>query len=238
MTMFFAFIDHTGGVPELDAIMAACLEQVNRDFRPELGCVDVAFRKAQGPDDRGENEIAVHFRDRIPEAPGALAYHQVTNGIPDLEIGVELFSSPRVGSESLQCGLSHELLETLGNPGANGWKDRGDGVTVAEEECDVVQNLCYESKCGGSVSNFLLRSYFIPGSRGPWDHLGVMTSQTDISNGYEIEARSPTGTAQVGNMLVPYSQGRVLSVRGKVTEWQRKRKNHKFSRAHRLGIKL
>jgi hypothetical protein len=146
----------------------------------------MTFRVAASADDRQPGERAIHLRDTIPEAPGALAYHQVVDGVPDLEIGVDLFSSLSSGAESLTVGVSHEVFETDRDPGANGYKTRADEVTAdAEEVCDYVEGTFF-SQDGVDLSNFLLPAAWISGAEGPYDHLGVMTSQTDMSHGYGV----------------------------------------------------
>jgi hypothetical protein len=193
------------------------------------------MRIASEPPDRKPGEIAMNFRDTIPEAPGALAYHTITDGIPDIELGVDLFSSLSDAGESLSTGGSHELLEMLLDPGANRWADKGTGTMAALEACDVVQNTSYAVSNGMYVSNFLLRSYFNPGAAGPWDLLGAMTSPVDISNGYEIQAPAPTNVTQAGRRPRWHP---ALTYRGTLSPTQRKQKKHAYSRARRRGLLL
>jgi hypothetical protein len=237
--------------PVLDPIAAALEEQIANDFAPAHGAAPCAFRVGSGPTDRATNEIAINLRDTIPEAPTALAYHQVVNGVPDIEVGVDLFTSLTSGSESLSSGIDHEVLETLGDAGANGWKDRADssGQMDAEEMCDFVQNTGYSASNGVALSNFVLPSFFVPGAPGPWDHLGVMKDQRDVSQGYGIVAVTPTETSQIGGdkraEVSPRPKlgqatidGRCVCVTGVLTAAQRARKSHPYSRAHRRGIRL
>jgi hypothetical protein len=223
----------------LQSMIDAWYEQVVQ-YGQHYGMPSVAFRIGSGPDDRTPTEIAIHFRDTIDEAPGALAYHQVVMGVPDIEIGVDLFSSLTSGGESVACGGSHEILETFGDPGANGWSDKGDGVMGAMEDCDPVQNTNYNASNGVTLSNFVLPSYFIPGSLQPWDYLGKMASQTDFSNGYEIQAGAPTSTSQIGGMRgVAFKHGKtVFLVGAELSDLQRRRKSHPYSRTFRHGVRL
>ena len=151
-------------------------------YGQHYGMPSVAFRIGSGPDDRTPTEIAIHFRDTIDEAPGALAYHQVVNGVPDIELGVDLFSSLTSGGESVCAGGSHELLETYRDAGANEWSEKQDGSNLmgASEVCDPVQNTSYNASNGNGLSNFVLPSYFVPQSLGLWDYLGVMQAQNDF----------------------------------------------------------
>lgn len=219
----------------------ACCEQICKDYAIEYGEPPHSFRIGEGPEDRKEGDIAVHFRDTIPEAPEALAYHQTTNGVPDIELGVDLFTSVLEGTDSINCGLSHEILEMLKDSGANQWCDRqdGSGETDAHEICDRVQNTNYPASNGATLSNFLRESAFIPGSEGPWDFMNVMTSQYDNTNGYDIQADEPANVSQV------QGQGRLGEARSKHrakikgvaarSELQRRRKAHPYSRTSRRG---
>src|ERR1700722_19822955 len=120
MSFQFVLIDHTTSAtppalapgPFLQALSLALLEgcvtfDASRGF-----LTSDSVRVAASPTDRQPNEIACNFRDTIPEAPDALAYHQVTNGVPDIEIGCDLFSTLSSGSEALSVGVSHEVFET------------------------------------------------------------------------------------------------------------------------------
>ncbi len=209
----------------------AIFEQSMGPYSDHYGTPVVSFRIGSSPTDRKPNEIAINFRDDIPEAPGALAFHQVVNGVPDIEMGVDLFDSISGEGEGMLGGLSHELLELFGDVGANGWKDRQDtsGLLDAEELCDFVQNTSYKASNGGHVSNFVLPSFFIPGSAGPWDYLGVMKSQYDYSKGYGIVSNS-SGSHQLGMAST--------HVHGTLTENQKKRKSHPYSRTYRRGVRL
>lgn len=253
-----ALIDLTTGdtpaalrpAPAFNDLIAAWLEQSEGEFAAAYGSNDVQFRVASGPADRATDELAMNFRDSIPEAPGALAYHQVVGGVPDIEIGVDLFDSiADKGTDAVSIGGGHELLETFGNPGANGWKDKGTGVMGAEETVDVVQNSNYVSSKGIPLPNFLLPAYFVPGATLPYDYLGLLASQSDLSQGYEIQASAPSdvqyvqGEAhhewakRVGAHLV---SGRFRFARGleNLSDKQRRRKSHPYSRTYRMGVRI
>lgn len=228
--------------PALDAIQAALEEALGIFYSeysagPRMRCPTV--RVAKSAEDRVGGEIAINLRDEIPEAPDALAYHSTTNGVPDIEVGCDLFANLVDDEGSLSCGVSHEVFELLGDPGANGWKDRQDGSNVsdAEEVCDIVQNTGF--KVGDAfISNYLLPAFFVPGSEGPWDHLSVMSSQYDISHGYSIQAVSPQDVTQVvGNNMRMHGR-RVVLTKGNLNAIQEKRKRTFTSRTYRRGIRL
>lgn len=222
----------------LTGIIAASGELL-QTFAIETGDTPtVAMRIASDPNDRKPGEIACNFRDNIPEAPGALAFHAVTNGVPDIELGVGLFQALTSGSESVSVGFTHELLEMLGDLGANGWKDNGLGKLDAEEECDWVQNTCFTASNSVDVTNFLLPVFFIPGADGPWDHMGAMKNRQDVSNGYGIQASSPTSSSQVGGLLARRGWLVRPAMVGSLTDAQKKRKSHPYSRTRRRGLIL
>jgi hypothetical protein len=207
----------------------------NGDFGAE-------FRIATSVTDRSSGEYAVNIRKgTLPEAPDAAAYHYVVNGVPDIEVGTDDFEALIDGSDALSAGIDHEVKETLGDMGANGWKDNGSGKVDAEEYCDRVQNTGYAASNGVMLSNFLFACAFIPGAVGPWDYLGVMKSQDDVSNGYGIQADSPANVGQIGGERVMgehIDRGRRVHAIGSLTEKQLRRKAHPWSRAYRRGLRL
>jgi hypothetical protein len=227
----------------MQAIIDAVTEQVNGPFAAEWGTTPMSMRIGSGPTDRGATEIAVNFRDTL-DVQGALAYHATVNGVPDIEVGVDLFESAIVGQESVACGVSHEILEMARDLGANGWKDRQDstGLSDAEEMCDFVQNTSYPANNGATMSNFVTKAFFVPGSAGPWDYLGVMTSQRDVSHGYGIVEQSQTTTSQIDGFkyasLHKTLNGRFIFTIGELTDKQKRRKDHEHSRAYRRGARV
>lgn len=197
--------------------------------------------------DRSSGEVAINIRDSIPEAPGALGYHYVTDGVPDIEIGLDTIDGYVTGSQSLSAVASHEVLETGGDRGANEWVDRGDGTMRAKELCDTVEDTTYAATNGASLSNFLLPNAFIPGAPGPWDFLQLLASANSMTaGGYDIEASAPTSIHEVTalksiGMGVSLHHGRLVRARGVAIEFGSKRharKTHPYSRAHRRGVRL
>jgi hypothetical protein len=250
MQFSFVFLDLTTSAtpdtlkpaPLFGPLINALIEQLEGPFGAEWGehCCD--FRVGTSPTDRLPGEVAVNFRDTIA-AQGALADHQVNNGVPDIEIACDLFAGLTTGQDSMSVGVDHEVLELLIDAGANGWKDRQDvtGLSDAEEACDFVQNTNYAASNGLSMSNFVRRAFFIPGALGPWDQLGVMKSARDVSNGYGIVAESPTDVSQIDSMQAP-----VLGVRmdhrgirvhtvGHLSELGKRRISHPYARHFKRG---
>jgi hypothetical protein len=202
------------------------------------------FRIGKGPTDRGPNEVAINLRDSIPDAPGALAYHSVTNGVPDIELGLDVCTHGLKGSDSLPAVLSHELAETEGDPGANEWADYGSSMR-AKELCDRVQNISFQSSKDTTLSNFLLPSAFIPGSPGPWDYVSLVTGkplmadQMDYSNGYDIEASEPTKVNQLQHAFMAEGQPPVRALgHENLSEMAKARKRSHHSRTARRGARV
>jgi len=210
-----------------------------------------SVRLGASSDDRQVDEYAMNIRHSIPEAPGALAYHYVTNGVPDIELGWDLFDGVIDGPDPFSVGVDHELKEALRDPGANGWKDgvNSNGKASADEACDKVQNTFRKASNGVTLSNFLLESAFIPGAAAPYDALGVMTSQDDLSNGYDIEADvenvtqvhsdADTDGSRALIAIEKHATKRKVTMRNatNLTPKQLKRKTHPWSRAHRRGFR-
>lgn len=196
------------------------------------GMPSVAFQIAT-PATRQAGDIAINFRDLIPEAPGDLAYHQIVDGVPDIEIGVDLFSNLIDDVSSMSVGVSHEVLETMPDPGTNQWasiKDSG-GMMRSKEICDPVENTFYKSSNGVALQNFVFPNYFMSGTVGPFDHMGVLPDVTNASIqkfGYEIQAPAPGSTVQVGGK----TGFTVVGGHFENAMWV-KRKGHAFSRGAR-----
>lgn len=239
---YFAFVlcdqstltDDAHGGPLTSAILVsigeAVTSQMNNEVAAEWGC-SVSFRvgAADGSDVKA-NEIACIVKDSLPEAPGAAAYHdKLANGAPVAYFAREDYTSHISGSESLSVDISHECIETIGDPGANRWADvAGDGSEKALELCDQVQNLIYLQN-GIAVSDFLLQAAFDPGAPPKYDYLDKLKSQDDYSNGYEIvRTVDQQATDEQPAKLVTSIRASAV----KITQ----RKYHHNSRSRRRGV--
>jgi hypothetical protein len=208
------------------------------------------FRIGTSPTDRGPNEIAINLRDSIPDAPGALAYHSVTNGVPDIELGLDVCTHDLKGADSLPAVLSHEVAETECDPGANEWADYGVSPTTgmrAKEASDRVQNTSFQSSKDATLSNFLLPSAFIPGAPAPWDYMSMVTgkalmaNQLDYSNGYDIEASEPSKVSQLQHAALHFGgTANVVTSMGheSLSDMARARKRSPYSRTARRGARI
>ena len=79
------------------------------------------------------------------------------------------------GLNGLSVDASHEILETAGDEGANFFAKDNQGALHALEMCDAVELQTYGKTCKDGtvvqVSNWLLRSWFIPNDSGPYDYM-------------------------------------------------------------------
>jgi hypothetical protein len=161
--------------------------------------VSAVVRAGADPKDRKPGEIAMNIRHSTQADPnGALGWHQVTDGVPDIEIPLDFCSGLTGDDDALDVVGSHELGELMLDPGANGLVDNGNGYVSAEEVSDRVQDCFYLSANGLHLSNFLLAAAWIPGARGPYDFMCALPSQLDGSGkvemtqgGYDIEGTAP-----------------------------------------------
>jgi len=139
----------------------------------------------------------------------ALGYHSIT---PEGHVYGRAFVKPilsnggtlHTGANSLSCTLSHEVLETIGDPYANFWADMPSGLEDAIELCDRVEADSYEID-HIAVSNFLGPRAFRDGP-GPYDWLRLMTSPWEIRpGGYAIRRQGgPSGSYEnAWGMLYP-----------------------------------
>lgn len=141
-----------------------------------------------------EGDYIFYFVDEIPEAPGALAYHDVDkNGVPFGRLGVE--TTLKAG-ESVSGAASHEAVELQCDIYCASWSfSNGLNCLVATEACDPVQSETYKvhvaSGADVEVSNFVTPLYFTPVESGSFDHLGSLKHPFEISSGgYQIRMKA------------------------------------------------
>lgn len=121
---------------------------------------------------------------------GALGRHGAEEGCPEGHVFVDvchLRGSPwtRVAS--------HEVIELLGNPHLN-LEVFHEGAFWPRELCDPVQGVAYELK-GTPLSDFVLPSWFLPGSPGPYSFCSAVPSPFFLHpSGYVSTRRLVGGT--------------------------------------------
>lgn len=138
---------------------------------------------------RAQADAELTFMDRADVA-GALGYHWTTpDGLPYGVIGV---LDDRDAGLSVSVTASHELLEMAGDLPASAAGQVTDMDWAAWELCDPVEADRDGYEAGGvQVSNFILPSWFISGSPGPWDFRGQLNGPLRLRRGGYIAWWNP-----------------------------------------------
>lgn len=162
--------------PVLLQIAAALEAQANEDISPEWGGGYVVRYEPDAKSALGDHEIELGIFPNTDVA-SALGYHAVdARGKPYCKCFLDMIDAigleTDLGQYLLTVTLSHEMAETIGDPGANRSADRTDGSEEAIELSDRVEDTMYLKK-GVWMSNFLLQSAFDPGAPGPYSFLDV-----------------------------------------------------------------
>lgn len=188
----------------------ACSTQLARDVAPVYGGV-YGVRVASSATDVQPGELVFAILDSLPDAPGAIAYHDVAGGdVPVAFLALSTCST----LDDVSTAISHELCETAGDASCNLWADDGTGHEWARELCDAVESNSYPIDLGDgqppvNVSDFLLPSFFGAGASPPYSYMqGTPSPATATAGfpsspfstapaGYQIERSSGTGETQV-----------------------------------------
>jgi hypothetical protein len=165
--------------------------------------------------------------DELPDAPGALAYHDVDDsGRPYINVGLKpIFDNGGdwfVGPMSVVSVIDHETKELVGDPACNLWANDAEGVTWARELCDPVESDVYTVTTDAgppcTLSNFVLPAWFEPlDARGPYDFMQVCTRPFEIAKGGYAIKQTPGSVTEV------FSEG--------YPEWKLKLKHRGAERA-------
>ena len=175
-------------------VAGACNEQLSSHAAPYDGGGYLISSAAAAPS--GDSTFELDWQ--LPQAPGAEAYHDWQAG---MVVAFEALATCSTLND-VSTGISHELLEILGDPGCDAWVDDGTGFEWARELCDATQGNSYA--IGGiQVSNFLLPAFFETGAKSPYSYLGttgkdpVLAPFATASGGYQIRRNTGTGETQV-----------------------------------------
>lgn len=157
-------------------IVEAVSSQVNEELATEWGA-KAALRVGKDENDIQPGEWAYVFLPTLPDAPGASAYHDINGaGVPFALCAVTTCGS-LYGPTGVSVDVSHEILETAGDEGANQYADDNHGLLHALELCDAVEIQTYAKTCKNGtavqVSNWLLRAWFIPGAPSPYEYMSM-----------------------------------------------------------------
>lgn len=160
----------------LGRIAEAVQAQVNKEFSAEWGG-QTRIRVGANPKDIKADEWGFVFYPKLPEAPDASAYHDISQkGVPYAHCALTTCTD-LYGPNGVSVDVSHEILETLGDPGANLYADDRNGTLHAMEMCDAVEVQTYAKTCKDGtvvqVSNWLLQAWFVPGAKGPYDYMSA-----------------------------------------------------------------
>jgi hypothetical protein len=154
-------------------IAEAVNDQLAHEFLEEWGA-PTTVRVGTGPDDFRPGEWIFRFLKQLPDDPADSAFHDVKSGQPYALCAVPTCHD-LYGPSGLAADVSHEILETAGDEGANLFADDLHGHFRAVELCDAVEMQTYRKTCADGtivhVSNFLLQSWFIPRATGPYDFM-------------------------------------------------------------------
>lgn len=228
---------------------------LNRDVGAYWGLPGGAVvRAGASPADINENEWPFHIRAQLLDAPGAIAYHTVNGfGVPDLYDAITL-SQTLFGPGGWLQAASHEIAETVVDPGTNILCSNGAGLLFAREVCDAIEVDSYLITVGhvsGYASNFLLPPFFVPTAHGPYDYMTAQSLhpagergpqqpfETVPSGGgnYQIEEDDPQDEQQVTAFGVPEGVRRRVRFAGSLA-WRLDKKVHFTSRAYRRGLRI
>jgi hypothetical protein len=206
----------SGTVPTLDvlaAIATVCEAQLNADYGPLCGEQDASVRASDGTDIQVDEKRYI-FMTSLPDAPGASAYH-----VPGAAYCAVSTCQDFYGPNGLSVDASHEMLEDAGNPGCNMAVDDGQGQEHERERCDAVEVQTYpitHPTVGAiHVSNFLLDSWQVPGSRGPFTFMALrgLPGYVEPTGPFQT-APSPTGGGNY-QLVFPSGSSEMKQVFGK-----------------------
>lgn len=170
------------------AVIGALAKQVGDHFAPEWGTY-AELRQIAQPSDKMAGEWLLAILDDSDQA-GALGYHDLTtDGQP---LGKVFARTTIQAGLNPTVTISHELLEMLADPDINLSCEIDNPATgvptrfYAREVCDACEDDTYAYGINGvKVSDFVRRSWFIPGENKPYDYAGKIAAPLQlISGGY------------------------------------------------------
>jgi hypothetical protein len=170
---------------EIEKVVDAIQKQISNEFG-EAWDLDATLAML-GPGGTLPAAWPIYLVDK-PDEAGALGYHK-DDGTPSGVVGVQTCIDD--GIEWSSC-LSHEVLELLCDPNARLAVETSIGW-AAYECCDATEGGTYK-RDGFALENFCLPSFFIEGSAGPWDHLGVLAAPLTLASGGYMSLQRPGST--------------------------------------------
>lgn len=149
----------------------------------------------------GNDDVQFVVVDEDHNVPNALAYHDLDN-TTHRPIGVVLAKTVLDAHDTVSSALSHELLETRADAFCNLTAQDADGWSYWYEVCDAVQADSYtQHGTRVPVSNYVLRSYFLPHASGLGvDKLHALTRPFSVGHGgYQVRHRDGAETQITGS---------------------------------------
>lgn len=205
-------------------MVAAIERQANEQFAPFWQSGSVGVRLVQNPGQLATDEFPILITRDSTEAD-ALGFHTIDFGrvftAPIYNNGGTTLS----GDNSVSVTLSHEVLESIGDPYASWWQLRDDGDFEPLEVCDRVEGDAYTID-GVSVSNFLgPRAFRSPGGNtGPFDWMTLLRAPTEIRPGGYVQLWTP-GSSEVRSVFG-----------AKFPTWKIATKEHRAARTQRRKL--
>jgi hypothetical protein len=123
-------------------------------------------------------------------APGALGFHDDTVGL--------IFA--RVLPDNNVEAAPHEIVEEEGDATCDKYEEMGNGSQVADEAADPVEGDHYNISVtidgetrDVAVTNYVLRSWFDPNGKAPFDKMGKLTAPLSMDAGGYMIVRDSNG---------------------------------------------
>ncbi len=175
--------------------------QFANDYAPVWGSAPAVEFVPKGATPSGN--VLAFLVDAIPEAPGALGYHDLDrDGSVTGSVGMAYIKVSVAAGYDWRTTMSHELLELVGDFPANRWDDAKNGDDYAHEMCDACEADTYETAGapGVPLSNFVYPAFFNPyaNQADRLDHMGTLPGPFEMSpGGYQIKRTEPGNVTQV-----------------------------------------
>jgi hypothetical protein len=211
---------------DVRAMVRACNIQIRDHVAPAWGIdrVVVTFHSGTGLSSIQEAVPAGSWVIGVldnPDQAGVLGWHSQDDqdriygevfAQPSLEDGQ---STATQGPYAVSATLSHEIIETFGDPLCTAWSDSGRGYLVATELCDPVEADGYPID-GVQVSNFVKPAWFdvLAPAGTSYDYLGKCKGPLSMTKGgYWVQMKDATETQKFGDVL-NYFKDTGFDVRG------------------------
>lgn len=207
----------------------ACLTQLEEHVAPVYGGT-YELRVGAEPTDIQAGEMVFAIVDALPDAPGAVAYHDVNGG--DVPVGYLALTTCN-SLDDVSTAISHEMCETAGDQSCDLWADDGQGSEWARELCDAVEANSY-AVLGVAMSDFLLPGFFGPNDPGPYSFLQANPTLGSTVVGIPL---GPFRTAPGGYQVQRTAGTGETQVTGQVREHRRAKVYHWSSRPARRGAR-